>query len=49
MKTDRWWLKCYAFVAWVLDTVQSTLFLSAAYTYLVTDIGNVTALGKFEK
>ena len=43
-KTDRNWLKCFVFVAWVLDSVHEALLLNNVYIDLVTDIGDLPAL-----
>ena len=43
-RTDKSWLKGYVFVAWVFDTVHEMFLLSAIYTFLVKDIGNLPAL-----
>ena len=46
-RTDKLWLKGYVFVAWVFDTLHQMFLLSAIYTFLVKDIGNLPALATF--
>ena len=44
-KTDRLWMKYNVFLAWIIFTVYEALVFKSVYVWLVTDIGNLQALG----
>ncbi|PAV17529.1 hypothetical protein PNOK_0759400 [Pyrrhoderma noxium] len=42
---DELWIKCLVFVVWALDTTHQGMITHTAYTYLVTEYGNLNFLG----
>lgn len=41
---DELWMKCLVFLVWALDTTHQGMITHTAYTYLVTEYGNLSFL-----
>lgn len=48
-KEDSAWIKLLVFLVWGLDTLHQGLITHTAYTYLVTEYGNLLFLGTIVK
>lgn len=45
-KEDSLWIKLLVFVVWALDTTHQGLITHTAYTYLISEYGNLLFLGE---
>lgn len=45
-KEDSFWIKTLVFLVWALDTTHQGLITHTAYTYLVTEYGDLAFLGE---